>query len=385
MTNWTNRAFNRTIAAAIASFAVASPLLGQEAPATPAPSPAPRSVPKIAFDPPTLDLGKISDDKNVSGTLTIRNDGDADLTISGVSSSCACTIPVLGGKKMDTQNKEASKASVTLKPGESTSLEVEYHPAGKRDKQSQKVTIKSNDPARREAVVELVAMVQPILRVDPAMISFGDLARGDVKTVIATVTGRTPDFAVPLVTTGNDAITARILDTVDVEEEGLKLRQVRVEFTLTASRPTTIAGIAAIRTTDPRRRLISVPITGAVLGDLALDKQKLALKPSAPGSAVEQTIRLSSRVGKPFKVLAVEDKAAGAAAPAWELVPAGEDAPGATDLKLAFTAPDKPGSWKGTLVITTDVPDQEKIEVPYFGSIRSTNPPPQPQPESAPR
>lgn len=388
--------FARTLASALlSSMLLAGPVLAQDSPApapaptsapTPAPAPAPKAAPKIAVEPAALDLGKMLDDKSVHGNLTLRNDGDADLTITGATSTCGCTIPTIGGKKMDTEKKQAETTTFVLKPGETTTVDVEFHPGGKHGKQSQKVTIKSDDPARRELVVEVLALVQPIVEVDPAILPFGDVERNQTKTAIATITGRTPDFAIPLVTTGNDAITAKVLDTIDTEVDGSKVRQVRVEFTLNSARPMTVSGTATIRTTDPRRRILSLPMSGTVLGDLALDPAKLSLGLVGPGDAVKQTIRIHSRSGAAFKILGLNERGMETSPAEWTLAEAGSDAPGAFDLLLSFKAPQKPGSWKGTLVIATDVPDQEKIEVIYSGSIRPAPvaPPSRPRPPAKP-
>lgn len=376
----------RTLASALLSSALlAGPALAQDSPA-PAPAPAPKAAPKIAVEPAALDLGKMLDDKSVHGNLTLRNDGDADLTISGASSTCGCTIPTIGGKKMDTEKKQAETTTFVLKPGETTTVDVEFHPGGKHGKQSQKVTIKSDDPARRELVVEVLAIVQPIVEIDPAILAFGDVERNQAKTAVATITGRTPDFSIPLVTTGNDAITAKVLDTTDVVVDGEKTRQVRVEFTLNAARPMTVSGTSTIRTTDPRRRILSLPMSGTVLGDLALDPTKLTLGLVAPGDEVQQTIRLRSRTGAPFHIQDIKERGLETSPAEWTLAAAGSDAPGAFDLLLTFKAPQKPGAWKGTLVIATDVPDQEKIEVIYSGSVRPAPvaPPSKPRPPAKP-
>lgn len=376
----------RTIlSAAFASLVLVCSTVAQDKP-VPAPAPEPKPVqeakpaPKIVAEPATLELGRMLDDKSVHGTINLRNDGDADLVISGATSTCGCTIPTFAGSKMDTDKKQAATTTVTLKPGETTAVDVEFHPAGKHGDQTQKVTIKSNDPARRELVVDVKATVQPIVQIDPAIVNFGEIERNESKTVVATITGRTPDFAIPMVTTGSEFITAKVLDTTDKEVDGVKTREVRVQFTLAAAKAMSIAGSATVRTTDPRRRILSLPMQGTVLGDLALDPAKLTVGLASPGDAVQKSIRIRSRSGKPFKILDVKERGLETSPATWTIADAGSDAPGASDLLLTFTAPKKPGMWRGTLVLTTDVPDQEKIEVPYNGSIRPAPAPPQPSP-----
>jgi hypothetical protein len=376
--------------AALPALAVVWGAAAQDAPPTPpsgaAPAQEAKPAPRIAVEPPTLDLGRMLDDKSVHGAITVRNDGDSDLVITGVSSTCGCTIPTFAGAKMDTGKKQAETTKVTLKPGETAAVDVEFHPGGKHDKQVQKITFKSNDPAQRELVVEVHATVQPIVQTDPAIVGFGEVERNQPKTVVATITGRTPDFAVPMVTTGSEFITAKVLDTTDHEDDGVKTRQVRIQFTLLAPKAMPIAGSATIRTNDPRRRIVSLPMQGTVLGDLALDPPILAVGLALPGDSVEKSIRIRSRTGKPFRILDVKERGLNISPATWSLVEAGPDAPGAFDLALTFAAPRKPGIWKGTLVLTTDVPDQEKIEVPYNGSIRPVPAPAEPtaKPPAAP-
>jgi hypothetical protein len=382
---------HRSTLAALAILALAGGAVAQDAPAQPAAQPAgapapqvraARPAPKLVVEPASLDFGSMTDDVSAFKEFTVRNDGDADLVIAGMSSTCGCTIPTIGGRKLDTKNKQSESTSVTLKPGETVQVQIEFHPAGKRDAQNQKVTIRSNDPARRELVFDVLAHVTPIVRCEPEIINFGDVERGQTKTVIATITGRTPDFAIPLVTTGSDIIKAKVLDTVASEVDGVTLRHVRVELTLSAAKPTQqLSGVIGFRTSDTRRRLISVPIAGSVLGDLSFSSGKiLPLGMVAPGAEVAKPVRIRSRSGSSFNILDVKERGMDISPARWEVVEA-PDEPGAFDLILTFTAPQKPGSWKGTLIVFTDVPDQEKVEVPYSGTVRqavSGATPPQP-------
>ncbi len=89
-------------------------------------------------------LGTIPNTEPVSHTFKIRNVGKGRLEITGVSTSCGCTI--------------AEVADRVLDPGEATELVVTFDPQvhdGETGTFLRQVYIRSNDPETPEAVLTL--------------------------------------------------------------------------------------------------------------------------------------------------------------------------------------------------------------------------------------
>ncbi len=87
-------------------------------------------MPKIVFDCNNHDFGRLSEGESVSYSFHFRNQGNADLVISGCSASCGCTV--------------ADYPHNRIAPGEEGYVVVTFNSHGKEGQQFQEVTVHSN-------------------------------------------------------------------------------------------------------------------------------------------------------------------------------------------------------------------------------------------------
>ncbi|MBK9356381.1 MAG: DUF1573 domain-containing protein [Bacteroidales bacterium] len=87
-------------------------------------------MPVMKFDTDFHDFGRVIQGEKVSFGFRFTNSGKSDLIISGVSTSCGCTVP------------DFPKAPV--KPGESHKIDVKFDSEGRRGFQNKTITISSN-------------------------------------------------------------------------------------------------------------------------------------------------------------------------------------------------------------------------------------------------
>lgn len=103
--------------------------------------------PRIALEAQTLELGDMPNGEIAEREVAVRNDGDAPLVISTITTSCGCTTAAL--------------EPMTIAPGTSGTLRVTFdsgaHGPDLRGLIMREVMIVSNDPATPEAVVEVRA------------------------------------------------------------------------------------------------------------------------------------------------------------------------------------------------------------------------------------
>lgn len=93
-------------------------------------------TPKIKIDPENFDFGDVSmANGKVNKIFKIKNEGDADLKLSNIHTSCMCTTATLAidGKKspsfgMQGHGQTFSFWSETLGPGQTADLEVTFDP-----------------------------------------------------------------------------------------------------------------------------------------------------------------------------------------------------------------------------------------------------------------
>ena len=106
-------------------------------------------VPAIALSEQTLDLGDMPNGEIAEREVVVRNDGDAPLVVSTITTSCGCTTAAL--------------EPMTIAPGASGTLRITFdsgaHGPDLRGPLMREVMIASNDPVIPAAVVEVAANI----------------------------------------------------------------------------------------------------------------------------------------------------------------------------------------------------------------------------------
>ncbi len=106
--------------------------------------------PNISVDEISLDLGEVVNGEIVSRDLIVRNDGEADLVVQSIITSCTCT--------------EATVSPMTIGANESGTLHIEFdsgfHGPDLTGPLIRQVFINSNDPRQPELQVEFTVNVE---------------------------------------------------------------------------------------------------------------------------------------------------------------------------------------------------------------------------------
>ena len=108
----------------------------------------PKAAPRISVEPATFDFGKALPGKTLEKQFSIRNFGDADLVIEGISTTCGCTAGL-----MDDAHK-------VLKPGASGQLRVRLETRQYSGKLVRSVLVRSNDPETKLLEVKVEVTIQ---------------------------------------------------------------------------------------------------------------------------------------------------------------------------------------------------------------------------------
>jgi hypothetical protein len=103
------------------------------------------TVPKIQAKSNTYDFGTIVEGEIVTTSFEIMNVGSGDLKIDQVRASCGCTA--------------AQPAKNILKPGEKTSIKVDFNSKDRLGPQEKYVYVMSNDPKSPELKLSFKAVV----------------------------------------------------------------------------------------------------------------------------------------------------------------------------------------------------------------------------------
>lgn len=99
---------------------------GRKSPAVPVQE----GIPEIAFREYEHHFGKVKEGEKVSYQFPFENKGPGDLVLTGVTTTCGCTVP-----KYDVK---------PIIPGQSGSIEVVFDTSGREGMQTKTITVKSN-------------------------------------------------------------------------------------------------------------------------------------------------------------------------------------------------------------------------------------------------
>jgi hypothetical protein len=121
----------------------------------------------VRFEPPLIDLGSVPQAQRLERKFVLRNDGTESVRISGLRTTCGCTVlpdNVLGQ---------------TLEPHTSIRIPVEFHSATQEGPVLARLTIRYQGARiHGEAVGRITAEVWPEFTLEPPMVDFGDLTPG---------------------------------------------------------------------------------------------------------------------------------------------------------------------------------------------------------------
>jgi hypothetical protein len=103
--------------------------------------------PRLRAEPPAFDFGRTLPGRTLRKEFTLKNLGDRELVIDGVSTTCGCTAAVAGEK--------------TVPPGRSTPLAVTLQTRDYRGRVERKVLVRSNDAKTPLLEITVQATVEP--------------------------------------------------------------------------------------------------------------------------------------------------------------------------------------------------------------------------------
>jgi len=118
----------------LGSLALAAVLAAGSLTALPAASAPAAAGPRISVEPEAFDFGKVLQNKVLHKDFVIRNIGTEDLVIDRVSTTCGCTV--------------AEGYAKLVKPGQSTTMDVQLQTRTYNGRVERKVLIRSNDATR---------------------------------------------------------------------------------------------------------------------------------------------------------------------------------------------------------------------------------------------
>lgn len=298
---------------------------------------------------------------------TLVNEGEGDLTLTLISSSCSCTIAKLKDGK-----------TAVVRPGESTTIALEWNTKDGNGPYAQNAVIGTSDPTRVQIEFRVLGQVYPAVVMNPPILSYnlGEFGVGQEKSVsFALFSPEKSDLEMTGYKSTRPQFVAEHRPLTDEERKELKLTEGGHKVTIKLEPGLPIGKFTdevQIFTNHPAAPVQTLTFQGRILGPIE------AVPPSIRGGnlfydrggEIRQRLVVQDRravefkvASKPFPELVVE------IAP--ELSESGSPEPGRYEMRVIIPPESYKGTINGEIVLETDHPDANIVKIPVYLIVRA--------------
>lgn len=300
----------------------------------------------LRCDAPDFNFGRKDSREDIAHTFVLRNEGSGPLQITGIDSTCGCTV--------------SNVSRHQLAPGESAEVTVTFRLAGRSGPQEKAIVVHSN--ARNRPRLELVMRGTALSRVTmkPASIFFGRVGAG--KRAVESMAIST-DESVSFSISKAKSDAAHFTPSFEVLKAG---RAFRLDVALSDAAPEgQLHGEIELTTDSQEYPKLFIPVSAYLVGELLVMPKEIVLEEGAEPVAKSAFV-MAGQVAK-FRIVEVRSPVARLQP---RVAPFGEDGFRILLRGLA-AAPDLDGA---CLTVTTDAPTMKEIRIP-FRVVRPSGPP----------
>lgn len=188
-------------------FAVAAAFARQSEPIVGPPAP------QLVLSKTVWNFGTVKYGDTLKETFELRNTGGADLRITNLTGTCACTV--------------AEMSRALIPPGESAQVTVRFDTTLRQGKIVASIKIQSNDPTRSLAIFSVIGVVKPLIVIEPESLTLSSPDRSAALHGSVMIHFNTPEPLTPKLAAGGSKLLAAKLEEVSagrVYKLDIKLR-----------------------------------------------------------------------------------------------------------------------------------------------------------------
>jgi Protein of unknown function (DUF1573). len=209
--------------------------------------------PKIFFETPNFNFGKVYKGQKVEHIFKFINRGTADLEINKVKTSCGCTAAILSDK--------------IIPAGETGEIKTTFNTGSYNGKAKKSITVKSNDPENRSYILTISGEITELITTDPKRINFGPVYVGVETEKTVTVTSDS-DFKINKVTPSISSLSTSITE--------LNTNKYVIKITSKgSSKIGRFSGVINLETDNSLQTKVVIPFFGEITGDITTYPNKI--------------------------------------------------------------------------------------------------------------
>jgi hypothetical protein len=312
-----------------------------------------QETPKAVVAAPVVDKGVVPRGELIRHAFEIRNEGTVPLAIAEVRPGCGCTV---------------ARFDESVTPGGKGLVEIELDTEAFTGPIAKSVAVYTNDPSGARIQLTVKADVQPFVAVSPGyarhFLVLGAPPAEPVRQLVWATDGR--NLSIDKVVSPAPQILAVARRATDLERaaDGPEVQWV-VETRLAPDAPIgPIAGRVELHTNHPKEKVATVAVSGNVAPGLSVSPPSASLGVVGSEEPARVSVVLTNNTATDLKISIESVSIAGLEA---DLRTIDERR---TQLALTLPAGRPSGRVEGMVVLTTNMPGQERIEIPVEGTIR---------------
>ena len=215
-------------------------------------------LPKISFDEPNYNFGKVFRGSKVEHVFKFKNEGKGALKIEKTRSSCGCTAAIISEK--------------TIAPNEFGEVKVTFSTQSSSGKVTKRVTIYSNDPDNPKYKLSVAGTVVEEVVVKPKRLDFSRTPYGEGSTKEISVKSVTDlKLEIKKIESTNPNVLATIMESPGKDRYSINaVLKNDADFGR-------INGNIYIFTNSKKQEKITIPFFGEVIGDVSVYPPRISL------------------------------------------------------------------------------------------------------------
>jgi hypothetical protein len=310
--------------------------------------------PKAVAVEPVKDVGSVSKGDKIVHDFAIKNEGDADLTITNVQPACGCTV---------------AEFDKVVKPGQTGKVHAVVDTSTFSGAIAKGISVFTNDPAAPQIELTLRAKIEPYISVKPGYARYitvqGEPQEGHIVQSLWAPDGSAWD--VTSVDSPYPFLKVTFREARPEERvPDAKGKQWQVDMNLANdAKVGPLSDYVTVHTSHPKQKLVQIPISGFVRPVIAVTPPTADFGTIELKEPLRKALNIRNFATEPIKVTSVDPSLPKGIEAKLEPLQEGRE----YQVRVILNPEIGKGPFHGKVTIHTDSPKVPTIEVEFKGIV----------------
>jgi hypothetical protein len=311
-------------------------------------------APKASVVEPIKDVGNVAKGEKIVHDFAIKNDGNADLTITNVQPACGCTV---------------AEFDKVIKPGQTGKVHAVVDTSTFSGAIAKGISVFTNDPAAPQIELTLRAKIEPYISVKPGYARYitvqGEAQEGHIAQSLWAPDGSAWD--VTSVDSPYPFLKVTFREAKPEERvPDAKGKQWQIEMNLANdAKVGPLSDYVTVHTSHPKQKLVQIPVSGFVRPVIAVTPPTADFGTIELKEPLRKALNIRNFATEPIKVTGVDPNLPKGIEAKLEPLQEGRE----YQVRVILNPEIGKGPFHGKVTIHTDSPKVPTIEVEFKGIV----------------